>query len=400
VHMATRLRRGDGPYVAPPAPETALRFPGEVVALPGGTFLVSDTAHHQLVELEPDLVTERAADRVTGERGSRRRRDGGGRGSPSRRGCSGPPRRRRRAGRRRGEPRGAPGRPGRRRGVDGGGHGRAAARRGWPSARASAELSTPWDLAWWGGTRRRRDGRQRTSCGSLDPATGEARVLAGHHRRGTARRTAVRRGVLRPAVGPGRRRRRRRCGSPTPRPPRCGRVTATARRRRGGERRPSGSGCSSPGTATATAASGAAAAPARGGGAARRVGRRRRHLQRGGAPVRPRDEPCGLDAGTRPAPSRRTCWSTARPWWSWSRRRTGWCGCRSRRVARVDGGADRVVARPATDLAPGGAGAARSTSCRRPVSTWTHRFGDPTSLTVAAVPPELLLSGVAAPRPG
>ena len=53
------LRRGDGPYVAPPPPVTSLRFPGDAVALPGGTFLVSDTAHHQLVELADDLVTER-----------------------------------------------------------------------------------------------------------------------------------------------------------------------------------------------------------------------------------------------------------------------------------------------------------------------------------------------------
>ena len=53
------VRRGDSPYVAPPEPTSALRFPGKVIALPGGTFLVSDTAHHQLVELEADLVTER-----------------------------------------------------------------------------------------------------------------------------------------------------------------------------------------------------------------------------------------------------------------------------------------------------------------------------------------------------
>ncbi|GAA4350695.1 NHL domain-containing thioredoxin family protein [Angustibacter luteus] len=53
------LHRGDGPYVPPPAPSTALRFPGKVAVLPGGTFLVSDSAHHQLVELEADLVTER-----------------------------------------------------------------------------------------------------------------------------------------------------------------------------------------------------------------------------------------------------------------------------------------------------------------------------------------------------
>ncbi|HET8615585.1 MAG TPA: NHL domain-containing thioredoxin family protein, partial [Actinomycetales bacterium] len=52
------LRRGDGPYVPPPAPQTALRFPGKVAALPGGHWLVSDSAHHQLVELDDDLETE------------------------------------------------------------------------------------------------------------------------------------------------------------------------------------------------------------------------------------------------------------------------------------------------------------------------------------------------------
>lgn len=68
VEHADVLRRSDGPYVAPPEPATALRFPGKVVALPDGGFLVSDTAHHQLVELDPDLVTERR--RIgTGERG-------------------------------------------------------------------------------------------------------------------------------------------------------------------------------------------------------------------------------------------------------------------------------------------------------------------------------------------
>ncbi|MGN6613150.1 MAG: NHL domain-containing thioredoxin family protein [Angustibacter sp.] len=53
------LHRGDGPYVPPPAPSTALRFPGKVIRLPDGGVLVSDTAHHQLVELDDDLVTER-----------------------------------------------------------------------------------------------------------------------------------------------------------------------------------------------------------------------------------------------------------------------------------------------------------------------------------------------------
>ncbi|TCK21878.1 NHL domain-containing thioredoxin family protein [Pseudonocardia endophytica] len=62
VAHAGELRHGSAagdPYVAPAEPSTALRFPGKVVALPGGTFLVSDTAHHQIVELEADLVTER-----------------------------------------------------------------------------------------------------------------------------------------------------------------------------------------------------------------------------------------------------------------------------------------------------------------------------------------------------
>ena len=53
------LHRGDGPYVPPPAPSTALRFPGKVIRLPDGGLLVTDTAHHQLVELDDDLVTER-----------------------------------------------------------------------------------------------------------------------------------------------------------------------------------------------------------------------------------------------------------------------------------------------------------------------------------------------------
>jgi thiol-disulfide isomerase/thioredoxin len=51
------LHRGDGPYVAPPAPDTQLRFPGKVLPLPGGTLLVSDTGHHSLVELAADGAT-------------------------------------------------------------------------------------------------------------------------------------------------------------------------------------------------------------------------------------------------------------------------------------------------------------------------------------------------------
>ena len=54
------LRLGDAPYVPALAPATALRFPGKAVVLLDGSFLVSDTAHNQLVQLEVDLDTERA----------------------------------------------------------------------------------------------------------------------------------------------------------------------------------------------------------------------------------------------------------------------------------------------------------------------------------------------------
>ena len=53
------LHRGDGPYVAPPAREGDLRFPGKVVALRDGGFLVGDSGHHRIVELDQDLQTVR-----------------------------------------------------------------------------------------------------------------------------------------------------------------------------------------------------------------------------------------------------------------------------------------------------------------------------------------------------
>jgi sugar lactone lactonase YvrE len=48
------LRRGDGPYVPPPPPDTQLRFPAKAIRLPDGTLLASDTGHHRLVELAAD----------------------------------------------------------------------------------------------------------------------------------------------------------------------------------------------------------------------------------------------------------------------------------------------------------------------------------------------------------
>ena len=55
------LHRGDGPYVPRPRPEGDLRFPGKSVRLPDGSFLVTDTGHHRLVQLEDDLTTVRRA---------------------------------------------------------------------------------------------------------------------------------------------------------------------------------------------------------------------------------------------------------------------------------------------------------------------------------------------------
>ncbi|XVV03717.1 NHL domain-containing thioredoxin family protein [Actinosynnema sp. CA-248983] len=66
------LHRGDGPYVPPAPADTTLRFPAKAIVTPTGTLLVSDSAHHSLVELEPDgeTVVRRIG---TGERG---RQDG------------------------------------------------------------------------------------------------------------------------------------------------------------------------------------------------------------------------------------------------------------------------------------------------------------------------------------
>ncbi|MFE9028855.1 thioredoxin-like domain-containing protein [Streptomyces iakyrus] len=62
------LRPGDGPYVAPEPEPTVLRFPGKALSLPSGTFLVSDTTRHQLVELAED--GESVVRRIgSGERG-------------------------------------------------------------------------------------------------------------------------------------------------------------------------------------------------------------------------------------------------------------------------------------------------------------------------------------------
>ena len=54
---AGTLHRGGGPYVAPPRPHTDLRFPGKAIVTATGSFLVSSSAQHTLVEIAPDAET-------------------------------------------------------------------------------------------------------------------------------------------------------------------------------------------------------------------------------------------------------------------------------------------------------------------------------------------------------
>jgi len=62
------LRRRGTAYVRPPQPVSELRYPGKVALLPDGTLLVSDTAHHCVVQLTGD--GERVLRRYgTGQRG-------------------------------------------------------------------------------------------------------------------------------------------------------------------------------------------------------------------------------------------------------------------------------------------------------------------------------------------
>ncbi|SER34231.1 NHL domain-containing thioredoxin family protein [Lentzea albida] len=62
------LHRGTGPYQAPEPENTTLRFPAKAIVTPRNTILVSDSAHHSIVELEADgeTVIRRFG---TGERG-------------------------------------------------------------------------------------------------------------------------------------------------------------------------------------------------------------------------------------------------------------------------------------------------------------------------------------------
>jgi thiol-disulfide isomerase/thioredoxin len=51
------LNRGDGAYVPQQAEATTLRFPGKAIALPRGSLVVADSAHHSVVEFDNDGQT-------------------------------------------------------------------------------------------------------------------------------------------------------------------------------------------------------------------------------------------------------------------------------------------------------------------------------------------------------
>ena len=213
------LQPGDDPYVPPPAPDTALRFPGKAVALPDGSFVVSDTANHQVVHLE-DGPAHRAA-RWGGE-GAAQRAAGRAARDP-----------------RRGRP--ARGRPARRRLVNHQvkgirllrrldprrrGHGRPAARAhravGPPSSRRCRRRGTSRGSA----TGSSSPWRAPTSCWAWTPGdtsrTAASRSSAARRTRASSTGRPARRGSpSRPGSRPPPR--ATASGSPTPRPPPCAR---------------------------------------------------------------------------------------------------------------------------------------------------------------------------------
>ena len=245
------LHRGDGPYVPPPAPETALRFPGKAVLLPNGNLLVSDSARHSPGRVGPGR-------RDAGAAGSARASGAGPTGrparrrSPSRRGCCLLPDARRRGrrlrpgGRRHRQPPAARRTAGDRRGGHRGRHRAAVARHG-RRPRPRRARRRPLLPVGPGLVRRQahhRDGRHPPAL-VVRPDQADRRHVRRHHRRGAARRPAGR-GVDGAAVGPVRLRRRHAgSGSPTARPAPSGtsRTACWAP--------PSGRACSTSGTWTA-----------------------------------------------------------------------------------------------------------------------------------------------------
>ena len=180
------LRQGDSPYAAPPPAETALRFPGKVAVLPDGSFLVSDTAHHEIVWLESDLVTER-------RRFGDERPPANSASSTSRKGCSccrpstaatGRLRRRRR---RLGQPPGQGAAPGRRRVDPPGRHRPAAARTVGQRPRPQAGPLDPLGPGLVHRPGRHRDGRDPPAVGPAPghgPGRQHGRRARRHLRRG------------------------------------------------------------------------------------------------------------------------------------------------------------------------------------------------------------------------
>ena len=354
-HADVPLRRGDGPYVAPPEPATALRFPGKVDRAPRRR---ASWFRHR-----PPPARRAGARPGHGAAADRHRASAGwwtagAAGSTSRWGCSCS--RTATAGGRQRQPRPAPGPAGRRRRHHRGGHRRAAPRPG----RAGRDRGRAVDAVGPGLVGRARGGRDGGQPPALDLATRPpARRPRG--RAPPTRDCATGRPPRRSSPSPpGSRWATACCGWPTPRPPRCARcadgLVATAVGQGlfdfGHRDGPADQALFQHPLGVAVLPDGSVA--------------RRRHLQRRGPPLRPGD--ARRSAPWRPSwPSRATSSWTATRSWSSSRPRTGWSGCRSRRRsgwrARAAGapGGHRRRARP--PRAPGGVRPAHRPAPRHPV---------------------------------
>ena len=252
-------------------------------------------------------------------------------------------------------------------------------------------LSSPWDVAWFGGPGLDRDGRRPPAVGVRPGRAGTVERRRGHHQRGAASTGRAAEAWFAQPSGLGRRRRtdgRLWVADSETSALRCGRRGDDG----GRATPPSAPGCSTSATATAPAGQALLQHPLGRHRAARRLGRGRRHLQRRGAPLRPGDRR-GHHAGHRAARSRAArCWSADD-------------------IVVVESAAHRLTRlrlpeeavgwtavahrtqRAATEVAAGRRSGSTWSSRPRPGQKLDDRYGPSTRLLVCSTPPELLLGG-------